>query len=266
MQSKTIDTLPEIRVEHVSYSYPNSKKKVFDDISFVIHPGETVAIVGENGAGKSTLLKLLCGQYLPTEGDVYIQGISTKDLNWEEIAALTSAVFQNYMRYGMTLMENIVISENQAMGIKKEEDEIYSEKAKKILNESGFPLGQMPNGMETMLFRQFGGMDLSGGQWQKIVIARGCFRERNLFFLDEPTASIDPIEGKNIYGLFHDICRNKTAVIITHRLASARGADKIVVLDHHKLSEIGTHEELIRKKGVYRKMYLTQKEMYKEKG
>lgn len=256
--------LPEIRAEHISYHYPNSEKNVLKDLNFVIHQGETVAIVGENGAGKSTLLKILCGQYLPTEGELYINGTSTKALEWEEVAASVSTVFQNYMIYGMTLLENVAISESHVLEEGQKEIEACSKKGRELLKKTGFQIDRMPAGMQTMLFRQFDGIDLSTGQWQKIAIARGCFRERNLLILDEPTASIDPLEEKHLYTLFQDICQDKTAVIITHRLAAARVADRILVLDNHELIEEGTHEELIQKGGVYCKMYFMQKEMYKE--
>lgn len=265
---------PEIRAEHLDFRYPGCEAEVLKDVSFTVHSGETVAVVGENGAGKSTLLKVLCGQYLPTGGCLRVNGKCTRELEWEAFAESLSGVFQNYVRYGMTLFENVAVSESRRldgeasaapgsrrMG-KDFEEETYGDTVEKILKKCGFPVERMPEGLSTMLSREFGGIDLSGGQWQKAAIARGCFRERGVLILDEPTAAIDPLEERHMYQLFEEICRDRTAVIITHRLAAARAADRILVMENGRLAEQGTHDELVQAKGAYWRMYELQKQNY----
>lgn len=241
---------------NVSFAYPGSEEPVLRQINLEIKDGETVAIVGENGAGKSTFAKLLLGLYCPTEGRVEIDGVDTRDTDPGESAGKLSAVFQNFQKYKMTLGENVFMSDS---GHPVDEKRIVHSLRRAGLDEKSGEFGQ---GLDTMLSREFGGTDLSGGQWQRLAIARGLYRQHNLIVLDEPTAAIDPLKETEIYQKFAESARNKTAVIITHRLGSARIADRIVVLDKGRIAEQGTHEELMGRQGIYSRMYHEQAKWY----
>ncbi len=257
----TVHTLPEqggIRFSGVSFCYPckegEEPKRVVDQVSFTIHEGETVAIVGENGSGKTTLARLIAGLYLPAEGKALLGGVDMATLDPRLLYRNTSAVFQKYQRYQMRLQENITISHpgKEAWGLAA-----LCEQAGVELADESFPAG-----LETMLSREFDGVDLSGGQWQRVAIARSFFRDHRLMILDEPTAAIDPFEETRIYNRFAEIARDKTAVIITHRLGSVRLADRIFVMEGGRLTESVTHEELLAKGGLYTRLYQTQEKWY----
>lgn len=257
----TIDLPPawgDITLEDVSFSYPKAEKKAVNKVSFTFKKGETLAIVGENGSGKSTLIRLISGLYLPDEGRVLINGVDTKDLTPKAMYSQTSAVFQKYQRYQMSLEENIKISDT---GKEYEEALLDSicEKAGIDKKDSSFT-----EGYQTMLSREFNGVDLSGGQWQRVAIARGFFRDHNIIILDEPTAAIDPYEETRIYNRFAEISKDKSAIIVTHRLGSVKLADRIIVMKDGEISQIGTHQELITTPGEYRHLYEAQEKWYKE--
>lgn len=247
-----------VTFEDVSFLYPQSQRESIKHLSLELKPNETVAVVGENGAGKSTFAKLLLGLYIPTQGTVRIDGVDTRELDPQAGYRNLSAVFQNYQRYKMSIRENVSISETE-----KEDDE---ERIQQALVQADWHIdeGRMTEGLDTMLAKEFGGTDLSGGQWQRLAIARGLYRNHQLIVLDEPTASIDPLEESAIYQKFAEISRGKTAVIITHRLGSARIADRILVLDHGELVESGTHTELLAAKGQYSRLYEAQAKWYTE--
>lgn len=262
----------DIVLEHVSFSYPQGKEAAEDaksaaqnpgryavkDVSLTLKKGETLAVVGENGSGKSTLIRLIIGLYLPDEGCVRINGVDTGRLAAKALFANTSAVFQKYQRYQMTLGENISIS--------APDQACTAGELKRVCGMAGTNSrdSAFPDGYETMLSREFGGVDLSGGQWQRIAIARGFFREHELIILDEPTAAIDPYEETRIYNQFAEISKEKSAVIVTHRLGSVKLADRIVVMKAGEAVQIGTHAELIAQEGEYRRLYEAQEQWYQE--
>jgi len=252
-QEKSVNWQGDIEFKDVVFKYPNAKKASLNGLSLTIKAGETVAIVGENGAGKSTFTNLLMGVYEPASGEITVDGKPIKNIKPQQLFAGVSAVFQKYQRYQLMLKENVQISDVGA------DDDIQP-----VMKEAGveWESRSYPDGVDTVLSREFDGVDLSGGQWQRISIARGLYRQHDLIVLDEPTAAIDPLEESRLYEKFAEISKDKTAVIVTHRLGSAQIADKIVVLDDGKVGEVGTHQELIESKGHYAKMYESQASWY----
>jgi len=245
-----------VEFRDVSFAYPNASKDSVSHLSLSIRENETIAIVGCNGAGKSTFARLLLGIYHPKEGAVLIDGVDTRTILPGESAGKCSAVFQRFQKYKMTVSDNIFLSSTKEP---LDEGRVVQslKKADLDLSERSFP-----EGTDTMLAREFGGTDLSGGQWQRLAIARGFYRLHNLIVLDEPTSVIDPLEETRVYEKFMEMSRDKTAVIITHRLGSAKIADRIVVLEEGSIAEMGTHSELMDKKGFYFQMYQAQAKWY----
>lgn len=254
-----IEGVPDIKLENVSFSYPLSNKLSLNNINLHIKSGETVAVVGENGSGKTTLVKVMIGLYLPTKGDVKIKDFNTKEISNKSLFKAVSAVFQNFQKYKMTLGENISISSPLKEDSSNKYKDIAMKKADLVMDKERFK-----DGYNTMLSREFNGIDLSGGQWQRVAIARGFYSNHNIIVLDEPTAAIDPVEETRVYEKFNEMSKGKTSIIVTHRLGSAKIADKIVVLDKGEIVECGTHEELIKNKGKYEEMFNSQKKWYVE--
>lgn len=246
---------PEIIMNNVSFRYPLTNEDSIKNISLSIKKGETVAIVGENGAGKSTLIKLITGVYTPTEGDVFIDEVNTKDVDYSYFNKGISAIFQKFQKYKMKVGENIAISNE--LNINK--DKIQSVMKKVDLDEKNFRYS-----LDTMLAKEFDGVDLSGGQWQRLSIARGLYKESNMIVLDEPTAAIDPLEESEIYNKFREISKDKTSLLVTHRLGSVKIAGKIIVMDKGTIIQQGTHNELISEEGKYKEMYESQSKWYVE--
>lgn len=239
-----------IELCNVSYRYPGQDSYVLKDISLNIKKGETIALVGTNGAGKTTLAKILFGILPVSEGEVVCDDVNR--IKVDNIKQSFSVVLQDFQKYYMTVKENIQIGEYG----KEKDDAFYRD----LLSRVG--LNNLGQQLDMILLRKFGGMDLSIGQWQKLAIARGLYKESNIMLLDEPTSAIDPLEEKRLLELFTEIARNKTFVLITHRLSSARFADRIVVLHQGRVMCSGKHEDLMNSSNFYRKMYLTQKNQY----
>lgn len=241
------------------------KKYALRNCSLHIKKGETIAIVGENGSGKSTIIRLLTGLYEPDCGTVSYNGEDISKYKKSDIYKNTSAVFQKYQRYQMTLKENICISSVDKEADSKEQKPELTGELDAIAEQAGITMDEKtyPEGYETMLSREFEGVDLSGGQWQRIAIGRGFYRNHGLIVLDEPTSAIDPYEETRIYNQFAEISRDKTAVIVTHRLGSVRLADRIVVMKGGEIVQVGTHEELMGEAdGEYARLYRSQEQWY----
>ncbi|MDE6926816.1 MAG: ABC transporter ATP-binding protein/permease, partial [Acetatifactor sp.] len=277
-----------MELKKVSFTYPNSKKAALEDIDLTVHKGETIAIVGVNGSGKSTLTRLLTGLYLPTAGEMLIDGRKVEEIAPKSLYRDVSAVFQRYQSYKMTVSENVRISETEKelpedgkqaadktwtaakAGADRVEFDVTAREGKMgiavrdALEKADFPADseKLTEGLETMLGKDFGGIDLSGGQWQRLAIARGLYRDHDMIVLDEPTAAIDPLEEADIYRKFAEISADKTAFIVTHRLGSAQIADRIIVMDAGHIVDMGTHEELMQREGKYREMYHAQAKWY----
>ncbi len=250
------DKLPfsDITLEKVGFIYPNSTDFALKGISLTIRKGETLAIVGENGSGKSTLAKVLCGLYPPTEGKI-TYGLDESGGNCP--AVNISAAFQNFQRYQMPLRDNINISQKNRPAT----DDILTA----IADEVGVrtdDVSRFPQSLDTMLSREFGGVDLSGGEWQRIAIARSLYRESRFIILDEPTSAIDPYEEAYLYEKFAQITKERTAVLITHRLGAVKIADKIAVLKKGRLVGLGTHSQLMEENGEYVRLFQSQKQWY----
>ena len=255
---KTAQDWGDITFRDVSYSYPHAERPAISHVSFTLHRGETLAVVGENGSGKSTLIRLLSGLYLPSEGEVLVNGVSTQRIDPPALFGRTSAVFQKYQRYQMTLRENLTISDPGKQTNNAHLDEICRMAGCNPADSS------FTDGYDTMLSREFDGVDLSGGQWQRIAIARGFYRDHDLIILDEPTAAIDPYEETRVYNRFAELSRDKSAIIVTHRIGSVRLADRILVMQDGQAVQLGTHEELMREEGEYRRLWESQEQWYRE--
>lgn len=250
-----------IELKKVSFTYPGSDRPALENINLTVRKGETIAIVGVNGSGKSTLTRLLTGLYLPTSGELLIDGKHVSEISPKALYRNVSAVFQRYQSYKMTVAENVKISETGKEGTADGAGNMAVEDS---LEKADFPTDseKLSEGLDTMLGKDFGGIDLSGGQWQRLAIARGLYRAHDMIVLDEPTAAIDPLEEADIYRKFAEISRDKTAFIVTHRLGSAQIANRIIVMDSGHIVDMGTHEELMRREGRYREMYHAQAKWY----
>jgi len=241
-----------IDFENVTFRYPGKEEDTIKGVSLSIEPGETIAIVGDNGAGKTTLIRLMSGLYLPKEGTVKVGGVDTKKASPESIFTYFSAVFQNYQRYRTTLRDNILAGDSK------------NEDPTEALNKADVDSkgDSFPKGFDTMLSREFGGVDISGGQWQRVAIARAYHRKHSIILLDEPTAAIDPVEETRIYNQFAKISKDKTTIIVTHRMGSVKIANRIVVMKDGQIEDIGNHDELMSRGGHYADMWAAQAKWY----
>lgn len=244
-----------IKFENVSFAYPESEIQVFENISFEIAPGEKIGIVGLNGSGKTTLIKLLCRLYEPTSGRILLNDRNISEIPLDKYYRIIGSVFQDCQLFAFTLTENLTLSETS------DRERIYM-----ILRELGLErfAENLPEGFDTYLTRQFSssGVELSGGQEQKLAIARALYKDAPLLILDEPTTSLDPKAESEIYSDFNRMARDKTTIFISHRLAAAAIVDRIALLDGGHIAEEGEHNELVTLGGLYAQMYQPQEQLY----
>lgn len=252
------DHVSKIEFLHVFYRYPKSDRWIVKDLSFVIEDGEKIALVGMNGAGKTTMIKLLCGLLIPTKGTIRINGVSSTDISREDYYRLFSTVFQDIHLFPASIQKNIVCSDEQIDPIR------FDDAVKKSgMNQVA---QKFRDGLNTLLVAEVdeNAVNLSGGQVQKLMLARAIYKNAPILLLDEPTAALDPIAEKNIYLQYNEMAEGKVSVFISHRLASTVFCDRIFFMKNGIIAEEGTHEELIQKKGDYYEAFSVQSKYYQE--
>lgn len=243
--------------DHVQFYYPDSSGKVLNNLSFTVEPGEHIALVGENGAGKSTLVKLLCRLYDPTEGRIMMNGVDLRDFKVEDLRKEISVVFQDFARYQLTARDNIWVGDihvppqSSHFQIAAEQSGIHDR------------ISRLGAAYDTMLGRWFdGGEELSVGEWQKVALARAFFRNAPIIILDEPSSALDAKAEFDLFQRFHELAKGRTAILISHRLSTVKMVDRIYVLEHGRIVEAGTHDQLVEQNGEYARMYALQAQYY----
>jgi len=248
-----------IEFRNVSFKYEKSDTYALKNVNLKIVPGEKLAIVGENGAGKSTFVKLICRLYDPTEGAILLNGTDIRRFEYDSYMKILSVVFQDYKLFAFTVKDNIAFEEAA---------DVTDEKIEDILIQSGFEnrLRKLEKGVHSNIYRNFelDGFEPSGGEGQKLSLARALYKDSPVVILDEPTAALDPRSEYEIYQHFNQMVKGKTAIYISHRLASCRFCDRILVLMNGQIKEYGTHEELMNKGGIYLEMFHMQAQYYQE--
>ena len=250
----------EICFEGLSFTYPGSEKEVLSDLNFTIKKGEKISIVGLNGAGKTTLIKLLCRLYRPTTGRILVNGRDIQEYEYDSYVGSLAAVFQDFKLFDFTLRENITSLDKGGEDTKRVEE---------IVREVGLAekLAELPNGLDSLYGKAYDeeGVELSGGQSQKVAIARALYKDASLVILDEPTSALDPLAEADIYQNFNQMVQNKTALYISHRMSSSVFCDRILVIDGGRISDFDSHENLMKKgDSLYCKLFLAQAENYQE--
>lgn len=250
----------EITMENVSYKFPDIQEYIIEDLNLKINKGEKLALVGLNGAGKSTLVKLLCGLYIPTKGKILIDGVDISTLDKNYLFSLFSSLFQDFQIFAFTLWENISCTNKSLTDF---------ERVNYSLKQAGLyeKVASLKDGINTNLLKEFdeNGLVLSGGETQKLLLARAIYKDADIVILDEPTSALDAIAENELYQKYSEIMKNKTSIFISHRLSSTRFCDRVIVLDKGKIIQEGTHAQLAEEDGLYKTMYETQSSYFRSK-
>ena len=243
----------------MSFAYPGTERKVLKNFNFTLSPGERIALIGENGQGKTTVVKLITRLYDPTEGEILLDGVDLREYSLEDLHKEIGVIFQDFMRYEMTARENI--------SHRARRDSAHTERRSRDAAQKSLAAGvvaKLQNGYDQVLGRRFeGGVDLSGGEWQKIALARAYLRDAQLLILDEPTAALDAKSELEVFERFAELTEGKMALLISHRFSTVRMADRIVVLEGGRLVEEGNHSQLIALGGRYAEMFEMQAASYR---
>ena len=259
ISEEAVQQVPEcfhtIEFRNVSFQYRGQTTYALRNVNLKIHAGDKILLVGENGAGKSTLVKLLLRIYKPTEGVILMDGVDIQDFSFAEYTQLFSTVFQDYKLFSFSLKDNIVLDRRE------NEARIYE-----ILQDTGMKakIDTLPHGLNTFVYREFDdeGYTPSGGEGQRLAMCRAVYNSSSIVILDEPTAALDPKTENELYQMFDSLFPNQTAFYISHRMASAKLCNRILVLQNGEVAEDGTHEELIQQKGIYAKFFQLQADSY----
>jgi len=247
----------EIRFNNVSFGY-TPDERIIEKLNLTIKKGEKIAIVGKNGAGKTTLVKLLCGFYMPDEGEIFLDGKNIKEYNLDEYYTLFSAVFQDINFIPDSIRNNIIASDSENYD---------SERLNEVVELAGLKekFDSLPDGLSSIMGKSIydDAIELSGGQMQKLALARALYKNGKILVLDEPTAALDPIAESVMYEQYKEMAKERTSIFISHRLASTRFCDRIILLDNGKILECGTHDELLSAGGTYAEMFNIQSQYYK---
>jgi ATP-binding cassette subfamily B protein len=239
--------------ENVGFRYHNSETWANRHISFTLHAGEKLALVGENGAGKTTLVKLLARLYDPTEGRILLDGIDLREYDIKDLRHNIGIIFQDYLRYQMSFAQNIAVGNIDEQNNRQ----LIEQSAEKSL--ANLLANKLPQQYDQALGRRFNnGVELSGGEWQKVALARAYMKEAQLLILDEPTSALDARAEYEVFQRFAELTKGKSAVLISHRFSTVRMADRILVLDKGEQIETGSHEELLEKDGRYAELFQLQ--------
>ena len=247
-----------IEFRNVSFAYPGTRRLVLRNLDLTLNPGERIALIGENGEGKTTIVKLLTRLYDPTEGAIYLDGVDLREYDLDDYNSQIAVIFQDFMRYDMTARENI------AIGQVTESHNLQEVVAAAQKSRADDVVRKLEAGYEQMLGRRFdGGVDLSGGEWQKIALARAYLRDAQILILDEPTASLDAKSEQEVFRQFAELTQNKLSLLISHRFSTVRMADRIVVLENGRIAEEGHHDQLMARDGRYAQMFDLQASSYR---
>jgi ATP-binding cassette, subfamily B, bacterial len=244
--------------EGVGFRYPGAERWAVRNLSFSLHAGEALALVGENGAGKTTLVKLLARLYDPDEGRILLDGHDLREYDLAGLRAAVGVIFQDFVRYHLTAAENIAVGQIDA---REDRARIVAAAERSLADEV---IRKLPKGYDQVVGKRFkSGIDLSGGEWQKIAIARAYMRDAQLLILDEPTAALDARSEFEVFQRFKELSRGKTTVLISHRFSTVRMADRILVLKDGEIEELGSHAELLAAEGLYAELFNLQAEGYR---